>query len=196
MTALRRVAVFSGSSPGAQPAYRAVARSLGQALARAGLGLVYGGAKVGLMGALADAAIEAGGETIGVIPKALVDKELAHPGLTELRVVASMHERKQQMAELSDAFVALPGGMGTLEEIAEVLTWAQLGIHVKPCGLLNVEGYYDRLTGFFDHAVAERFITPEHRSMLVVAATPEELLRAFATYRAPATKKWVDLDQT
>jgi uncharacterized protein (TIGR00730 family) len=193
---LRRVCVFSGSSPGARPAYRAMARSLGTSLARAGLGLVYGGAKVGLMGALADAAIESGGEAIGVIPKALVDKELAHPGLTELRVVASMHERKQQMAELADAFVALPGGMGTLEEMAEILTWAQLGIHAKPCGLLNVEGYYDRLTHFLDHAVAERFITPEHRSMLVVAATPGELLQAFATYRAPTVKKWVDLDQT
>ena len=196
MSALRRVCVFSGSSPGARPAYRAMARSLGTSLARAGLGLVYGGAKVGLMGALADAAIESGGEAIGVIPKALVDKELAHPGLTELRVVASMHERKQQMAELADAFVALPGGMGTLEEMAEILTWAQLGIHAKPCGLLNVEGYYDRLTHFLDHAVAERFITPEHRSMLVVAATPGELLQAFATYRAPTVKKWVDLDQT
>jgi uncharacterized protein (TIGR00730 family) len=173
-----------------------MASRLGTSLARAGLGLVYGGAKVGLMGALADAVVAGGGEAIGVIPRALVDKELAHPNLTELRVVASMHERKQQMEELSDAFVALPGGMGTLEEMAEILTWAQLGIHRKPCGLLNVEGYYDRLTHFLDHAVAERFITPEHRAMLVVAQAPEELLRAFAAYSAPTVKKWVDLDQT
>jgi uncharacterized protein (TIGR00730 family) len=189
---VKRLCVFCGSSPGARPAYREVAADLGRALARGGFGLVYGGSKVGLMGVLADAVLEARGEVVGVIPQALMKKELAHTGLTELRVVASMHERKQMMADLSDGFIALPGGMGTVEEMAEVLTWAQLGMHRKPCGLLNVEGYYDRLTAFFDHATAERFVTPAHRSMLVVATTPDALLDAFQTYQAPVVDKWID----
>jgi uncharacterized protein (TIGR00730 family) len=196
MSELKRVCVFSGSSPGARPGYREMARELGQALARGGLGIVYGGARVGLMGVLADAALESGGEVIGVMPRALADKELAHAGLTELRVVSSMHERKQQMSDLADGFVALPGGMGTVEELTEVLTWAQLGIHRKPCGVMNVEGYYDRLIHFLDHAVAERFVTPAHRSMLVVATTPGELLQAFRSYQAPAVAKWMDRAQT
>jgi uncharacterized protein (TIGR00730 family) len=189
---LKRLCVFSGSSPGARPAYRQAAADLGRAIVRGGFGVVFGGSKVGLMGVLADAALEGGGNVIGVIPEALVQKELAHTSLTELRVVPSMHERKRQMAELSDGFIALPGGMGTIEELTEVLTWAQLGLHKKPCGLLNIEGYYDRLIGFIDHAVAERFVTPEHRAMIVVAKTPGELLEAYATYRAPDVKKWLD----
>jgi len=196
MSSLKRICVFSGSSPGARPAYREMARDLGTALARAGLGVVYGGASVGLMGVLADAVIESGGEVIGVMPQALVDKELAHAKLTELRVVPSMHVRKQTMADLGDGFVALPGGMGTIEELTEILTWAQLGMHRKPCGVMNVEGYYDRFIHFLDHAVAERFVTPAHRSMLVVAKTPEELLQAFRSYQAPAVAKWMDRAQT
>lgn len=196
MSGLKRICVFSGSSPGARPAYREMARDLGTAFARAGLGVVYGGASVGLMGVLADAVIESGGEVIGVMPQALVDKELAHTKLTELRVVPSMHVRKQTMADLGDGFVALPGGMGTIEELTEILTWVQLGMHRKPCGVMNVEGYYDRFIHFLDHAVAERFVTPAHRSMLVVAKTPEELLHAFRTYQAPAVAKWMDRAQT
>jgi len=196
MSSLKRICVFSGSSPGARPAYREMARDLGTALARAGLGVVYGGASVGLMGVLADAVIESGGEVIGVMPQALADKELAHTKLTELRVVPSMHVRKQTMADLGDGFVALPGGMGTIEELTEILTWAQLGMHRKPCGVMNVEGYFDRFIHFLDHAVAERFVTPAHRSMLVVAKTPEELLQAFRSYQAPAVAKWMDRAQT
>ena len=196
MTGLKRICVFSGSSPGARPEYREMARELGEALARAGLGLVYGGARVGLMGVLADAALEGGGEVIGVMPQALADKELAHAKLTELRIVPSMHVRKQTMADLADGFVALPGGMGTIEELTEILTWAQLGIHRKPCGVMNVDGYYDRFIHFLDHAVAERFVTPAHRSMLVVAKTPGELLQAFRSYQAPAVTKWMDKAQT
>jgi hypothetical protein len=193
---LKRLCVFSGSSPGARPAYKQAAADLGRAIVRNGLGVVFGGSMVGLMGVLADSALESGGNVIGVIPEALMKKELAHTSLTELRVVPSMHERKRQMADLSDGFIALPGGMGTVEELAEVLTWAQLGLHRKPCGLLNIEGYYDRLIGFIDHAVAERFVTPQHREMIVVAKAPEELLAAFASYRAPEVTKWLDRETT
>jgi uncharacterized protein (TIGR00730 family) len=193
---MKRICVFSGSSPGARPEYREAAVDLGSTLARSGLGLVYGGAKVGLMGALADAALAAGGHVVGVIPQVLVQKEVAHAGLTDLRVVSSMHERKGLMAELSDGFIALPGGMGTLEELAEVLTWAQLGMHRKPCGLLNVAGYYDGLAAFLDHAVSERFILPAHRTMLLVATTAKDLLESFASYRAPVVEKWIDRKQT
>jgi uncharacterized protein (TIGR00730 family) len=193
---VKRICVFSGSSPGARPEYGEAAADLGRVLARSGLTVVYGGAKVGLMGVLADAALGAGGEVIGIIPRALMDKELAHEKLTELRVVASMHERKGQMAELSDGFIALPGGMGTLEELTEVLTWAQLGLHRKPCGLLNIAGYYDGFTTFLDHAVAERFIARAHRDMLLVAHTPAELVQAFGTYRAPVVEKWIDRKAT
>src|SRR5687767_9817926 len=144
------------------------------------------------MGVLADTALAAGGEVVGVMPQALVDREIAHRGLTELRVVGSMHERKLLMAELADGFVALPGGMGTLEELFEVYTWTQLGLHAKPLALLDVRGYYDRLVAFLDHAVSERFVTPEHRGMLVVAAGPDEVLDAFAGWRAPDRPKWID----
>ncbi|MDE3097752.1 MAG: TIGR00730 family Rossman fold protein [Chloroflexota bacterium] len=193
---MRRVCVFCGSSPGARAAYADAARALGTALVRRGIGLVYGGGGVGLMTAVADSVLVAGGEVIGVIPEALVAKELAHAGLSDLRVVASMHERKALMAELADAFVALPGGYGTLEEFCEVLTWAQLGFHPKPCGLLNVAGFYDPLLAFFDHAVAQRFVRPAHRSLIVEADDADGLLDRLADFRPPALEKWIDRDAT
>jgi len=173
-----------------------LAQQLGGLLADRGLTLVYGGGRVGLMGALADAMLRKGGEVIGVIPQALATKEVAHFGLTDLRVVSSMHERKALMADLSDAFVALPGGLGTLEEFFEVLTWAQLGMHQKPCGLINAEGYFDPLIELFDHMVAERFVRPEHRAMVLVDADAAGLLARFASYRAPQREKWIDRDRT
>ena len=189
---LRRVCVFCGSSPGARPAYRAAAEELGRLLAARGLGLVYGGGNVGLMGVLADAALAAGGEVIGVIPRALVDLEVAHTGLRDLRIVDSMHERKAAMAELAGAFVALPGGIGTLEELFEVWTWAQLGLHAKPCALLDVAGYYAPLVAFLEHAVAARFLRPVHRAMLTVTADPQALLDHLAAYSPPVVAKWID----
>lgn len=189
---MRRICVFLGSNAGRRPAYREAAAALGTALAKAGIGLVYGGSSVGLMGVLADAALAAGGEVIGIIPQRLVDKEVAHLGLPDLRVVTSMHQRKAQMAELSDAFVALPGGAGTLEELFEVWTWAQLGNHAKPCAVLDVEGYYRRLLDFLDHTVEEGFMRREHRDMLVMAESPVELLDKLAAYRAPTVTKWID----
>ncbi len=193
---MERICVYTGSSPGAHPAYAEAATALGRTLAGQGLGLVYGGATVGLMGTVADAVLAAGGEVTGVIPQALVDREIAHPGLTELRVVGSRHERKLQMADLADGFVALPGGTGTLEELFEVYTWTQLGMQSKPLGLLDVRGYYAQLAGFLDHAVAERFITPEHRAMLVVEQEPAALLDAFRAWRPPVRSKWIDRSQT
>jgi len=189
---LQRICVFTGSRPGARAEYGAAARALGSALAGRGIGLVYGGGNVGLMGALADAALASGGEVIGVIPEALVRKEVAHAGLSELRVVHSMHERKAQMADLADAFIALPGGMGTLEELFEILTWAQLGLHAKPCGLLDVGGYFERLLGFLDHAVSEDFLREEHRGFLLYAEDTEALLEAFSRHRPPTLEKWID----
>jgi len=189
---LRRVCVFCGSSPGARPEYRAAAEALGRMLAARGLGLVYGGGNVGLMGVLADAALAAGGEVIGVIPRALVDLEVAHTGLRDLRIVDSMHERKAAMAELAGAFVALPGGIGTLEELFEVWTWAQLGLHAKPCALLDVAGYYAPLVAFLEHAVAARFLRPVHRAMLTVTADPQALLDHLAAYSPPVVAKWID----
>jgi uncharacterized protein (TIGR00730 family) len=193
---MKSVCVFCGSSPGARPSYRAAAERLATAIAERGLDLVYGGASVGLMGALADAALAAGGRVVGVLPRALDRKEIAHAGLSELRVVDSMHERKAQMAERSDAFVALPGGIGTLEEWFEVLTWSQLGFHVKPCGLLDVDGYFAPLLALLDRAVHERFVTPAHRSMIVVEDDAERLLDALERWRAPAAEKWLDRDET
>jgi len=189
---VERLCVFCGSSPGGHPDYAAAAAGLGRALAEAGIGVVYGGASVGLMGAVADAALAAGGEVVGVIPQALVDREIAHPGLSDLRVVGSMHERKARMAELADGFVALPGGLGTLEELFEVYTWGLLGLHAKPLGLLDVRGYYERLAAFLDHAVAEGFVGAEHRAMLVVERDPAALLERFERWRGPATAKWLD----
>lgn len=188
---MRSVCVFCGSNFGGRADYEQAAAGMGRAIAARGLRLVYGGAKVGLMGVLADSALAAGGAVLGVIPQALVAKEMAHPGLTRLDVVATMHERKARMAELSDGFVALPGGAGTLEEICEVWTWAQLGIHHKPVGFLNVAGYYDRLAAFLDHAVAEAFIKPALRDMLVFETGEERLLDRFGSYVAPSQPKWI-----
>jgi len=188
---LRNVCVYCGSSAGRDPAYVEAAGALGRALVARGLGLVYGGASVGVMGAVADAVLDLGGRAVGVIPEALMRKEIAHGGLTELVVTSSMHERKTRMAELSDAFVALPGGIGTLEEIFEAWTWGQLGLHAKPFGFLNVAGYWDGLVSFLDHAVRERFVREPHRAMLVVSEDPEELLDRFAAWRAPEVPKWI-----
>jgi hypothetical protein len=181
--------VFCGSSVGARPEYREAARALAWALTRRGIGLVYGGSRVGVMYEIAATALEAGGEVIGVIPQELVDKDVAFTGLSDLRIVGSMHERKALMAELSDGFIALPGGLGTIEELLEVLTWAQLGLHKKPCGLLNVCQYFDALVGFLDHAVGQRFIKPEHLGMLLIEEDPEALLARFGRYHAPSVDK-------
>ncbi len=192
---MQRICVFCGSSPGRHADYREAAVSFGRALARAGIGLVYGGASIGLMGAVADAVREGGGEVIGVIPRSLVDLEVAHTGLDDLRVVSSMHERKALMAELSDAFVALPGGIGTLEEIFEVWTWAQLGSHAKPCAFLNVRGFYGGLLQFLDHVVAEEFLKPVHRDMVLVERDPEALIEAVRSYHAPEVAKLIRREQ-
>ncbi len=189
---LRRICVFCGSSPGTGPAFGDAAAHLGRTLATAGIGLVYGGASVGLMGRLADSTLAAGGEVIGVIPRAMVELEVAHHGLSDLRVVASMHERKALMADLADAFIALPGGLGTLDELFEILTWAQLGLHEKPIGLLDAGAYFAPLLAFLDGAVEARFIAPPHRAMLLVAGDPDALLAAFRAYRPPAPFKWLD----
>ena len=193
---MKRVCVFCGSSDGARPEYLEAARATGRALARRGIGLVYGGGRVGLMGAVADEVMAAGGEVIGVIPHGLRVREVAHDGLSELRVVASMHERKALMAELADAFVSLPGGMGTLEETCEMLTWGQLGIHRKPCALLNVGGYFDRLFAFLDHTVAEGFVRPVHRALAISAADPELLLDALAAYQSPDIPAWISREES
>lgn len=190
---MNRICVFCGSSPGRNGAYRDAAEALGRLLAREGIGLVYGGASVGLMGAVADAALAAGGEVTGVIPRALKAKEIAHPGLSALHVVETMHERKALMVELSDGFIALPGGMGTFDEFFEVVTWAQLGIHAKPLGLLNVAGYYDRLAAFLDHTVAEGFVRGDHREMIAMEESPEALLERLRTRRTPVVEKWLNL---
>ena len=171
---MKRICVFAGSNSGASPEYLVAAAELGRTLAVRQLGLVYGGARVGLMGALADAALGGGAHVIGVMPEALVAKEVAHRGLSELRVVSSMHERKAMMADLADGFVALPGGLGTLEEFFEVLTWAQLGLHGKPCGLLDIDGYFDGLLKFLDHSVGEGFVKAEHRRMILTAEASAE----------------------
>ena len=186
-----RLCVFCGSNPGSEPSYLAMAQALGRILAQEKIGLVYGGGAVGLMGAVADAALESGGEVIGVIPQALMDKEIGHRGLADLRVVGSMHERKALMAELAGGFIALPGGLGTLEELFEVWTWAQLGYHRKPCALLNVAGFYDRLISFLDDVVERGFVKPIHRSMLIVEDSPAALIRAIRAYEPPVVDKWI-----
>jgi uncharacterized protein (TIGR00730 family) len=186
----RSVCVFCGSSSGHDAVYKNAAAALGETLARYGLRLVYGGGHVGLMGALADGALQAGGSVIGVIPQQLIDREIGHKGLSEMRVVQTMHERKALMAELAEAFIALPGGYGTLDEFCEILTWAQLSIHQKPCGILNVNGYYDPLLRLFDHAVQEGFLRAAHRDMIVVEATAERLLDRLRTARMDNIAKW------
>jgi uncharacterized protein (TIGR00730 family) len=189
---LTSICVFCGSSAGASPLYWTAAEQLGTAIARSGRRLVYGGGHVGLMGAVADAALAAGGTVVGVIPKHLVDREVAHRGLTELRVVHSMHERKALMAELAEGFIVLPGGLGTLEEFFEIWTWGQLGLHRKPFGLLNTLGYFAPLLAFLDHAVAERFVRPEHRALLAVEESPERLLEVLDGQELPVLQKWID----
>jgi uncharacterized protein (TIGR00730 family) len=190
---VRSICVFSGSNRGARPSYAEAAGDLGRAIASRGWRVVYGGASVGLMGLVADAALAAGGEVVGVIPQHLVDREVAHPDLTELRVTSTMHERKAAMAELADGFVALPGGLGTLEELAEILTWSQLGLQHKPCGLLDVEDFYAPLLAFFDHTVTERFVSAEHRALLLSATTPDALLDLLEAWQPPGeTEKWWD----
>lgn len=193
---MKRICVYCGSNPGLKDDYRQAATLLGNTLADRGLGLVYGGASVGVMGAVADGVLERGGEVIGVIPHALATLEVAHSGLTQLRVVGSMHERKAQMAELSDGFVALPGGWGTLEELFEMLTWAQLGFHTKPCGLLNISNYYDQLHAFLEHTIEQQFVREEYRPMMIMETTAEALLDRFETYDPPQVKKWIGPDET
>ena len=193
---MKRVCVYCGSSTGNNPLYREMAEAMGSLLARRGIGLVYGGGNVGLMGVIANAALAGGGEVIGVIPRSLADREIAHVGVTDLRVVDSMHTRKALMAELSDAFIAMPGGVGTFEEFFEAVTWTQLGLHRKPCGLLNVGGFYAPLAAFIDQAVTEGFIKPIHRAAIVVDDDPERLLNSLATIKLPDVPKWIRKDET
>ncbi|MBA1190071.1 TIGR00730 family Rossman fold protein [Pseudomonas entomophila] len=189
---LRSVCVFCGASTGANPLYRDAAIALGRTLAERGLTLVYGGGGVGLMGIVADAALAAGGEVIGIIPQSLKDAEVGHTGLTRLEVVDGMHARKARMAELSDAFIALPGGLGTLEELFEVWTWGQLGYHAKPLGLLDVNGFYEKLGSFLDHIVDEGFVRPQHRAMLLLGSEAGALLEGMARMETPVVPKWVE----
>jgi uncharacterized protein (TIGR00730 family) len=194
---VERICVFCGASPGARRAYADATRELARLLAAGDIGVVYGGGGVGLMGALADAVIAEGGQLTGVIPRALVDREIAHREVMDMRVVGSMHERKALMAELSDAFVALPGGIGTLEELFEVYTWAQLGLHRKPCALLNVDGYYDGIADFLIHAVEERFLRDETRALLMVETDPGTLIERLRSFEPPAVvPKWIDREET
>jgi len=189
---VKSICVFCGSSLGRTPEYAEAVRHLARTLAGEGIDIVYGGARVGAMGLLADTALEAGGRVVGVIPGLLVDAEIAHGGLSELRVVGSMHERKAMMAELSDGFVALPGGLGTLEELAEILTWSQLGLHGKPTGLFNVAGYYDAFLEFLDHAVAEGFLRQEHRAVIQAGSDASSVLEAMRAWSPSAASKWFD----
>ena len=193
---MQSVCVFCGSSQGLDPAYTEAARSLGRTLAEANIRLVFGGGHVGLMGVVSNAALEAGGEVIGVIPRSLVERELAHAGLTDLRIVGSMHDRKGIRSDLSEGFITLPGGTGTLEEFFEVLTWAQLGEHEKPCGLLNVAGYYDPLLAVFDHMIDKGFLSESNRALVLVESEPERLLWGLERYQPPKTAKWIDRSET
>jgi uncharacterized protein (TIGR00730 family) len=192
---MNSICVYCGSSVGSREEYAQAAAEVGRLLAERGLRIVYGAGNIGLMGVLADAALQAGGDVIGVIPQALVARELAHDGVSELRIVDSMHERKALMADLSDAFLALPGGFGTFEELCEMLTWLQLGIHQKPCGLLNTLGYYDHLIAMFDRAVEDRFLRPQHRELLIVDDQPASLLERLQTTSPPDVHKWLDRDE-
>ncbi len=189
---MNTLCVYCGSNPGTRASYGRAARDLAREFVARGIHLVYGGANKGIMGMIADTMLEGKGRVTGIMPRALVEKEVAHPGLTELRVVESMHERKALMADISDGFIALPGGLGTLEELLEVLTWAQLGFHHKPCGLLNVDGFYTHLESFLDHSAEQGFIMSAHRSMLMVANNPATLLDKFSAYTAPKVSKWVN----
>jgi len=192
---IKRVCVFCGSSKGFRPAYVEAAHDMANVLVRRGAGLVYGGGCVGLMGELADTVMAGGGEVIGVIPQALVAREVGHRGITQLLIVRSMHERKSKMMELADAFVAMPGGFGTFEEFCEVITWAQLGLHQKPCGLLNVEGYYDSLLNLFNKGVDDGFIHPSTRELVLDATDPDVLLDKLSYYKPPIVEKWIERDE-
>ena len=192
MTVIKNICVYCGSSNGGLDAYGEAGNALAQALVKHKMGLVYGGASIGVMGKVADGVLALGGEVIGVIPKALAHKEVAHHHLTQLHVTESMHERKMLMAELSDGFIALPGGIGTFEELFEIWTWAQLGFHHKPIGLLNISGYYDHLIQFLDHVLAEQFVNQETRDLLMVESDPDVLLDRFINYQAPPIKTWLN----
>ncbi|MGR8997917.1 MAG: LOG family protein [Gammaproteobacteria bacterium] len=196
MTPVHSICIYCGSSTGRLEAYGEAACALAKSLVSRNIRLVYGGAGIGIMGRVADQVLKLGGQAIGVIPKALAHKEVAHNNLTELHVTQSMHERKMLMAELSDGFIALPGGIGTLEELFEIWTWAQLGFHNKPCGLLNVEGYYNSLIGFLDHVLAEQFVKKDHHAMLIVETNPDVLLDRYINYQPPAVRHWVSKDET
>jgi len=196
MTSINSICIYCGSSSGRLDAYASAAFALAESLVSRNIRLVYGGASIGIMGMVADRVLELGGQAVGVIPKALAHKEVAHHHLTELHVTQSMHERKMLMAELSDGFIALPGGIGTLEELFEIWTWAQLGFHHKPCGLLNVEGYYDALINFLDHVRAEQFVKDHHHAMLMVETNPDVLLDRYVNYQPPAVKHWLGKDET
>ncbi len=189
---IKNICVYCGSNPGSRPVYVEQARHLARELVKRDIGLVYGGSVVGVMGVIADEVLAAGGRAIGVIPELLIKKEQAHRGLTELHLVQTMHERKKMMIDMADGFIALPGGAGTLEELFETWTWAQLSLHQKPCGLLNVAGYYDHLVQFIDHTVEEAFMRPEHRDMLIVERDPDALLDRYAVYEPPHVSKWFE----
>jgi uncharacterized protein (TIGR00730 family) len=193
---MKSICVFCGSSTGNDPAYANAAAALGGALAESDITLVYGGGHVGLMGTVADAALHAGGEVIGVMPRALIEREIGHAGLTKLHVVASMHERKALMSELSEGFIALPGGNGTLEKFFEVLTWAQLGEHQNPCGLLNVANFYDPLLAVFDHMTATGFVRKQHRELVLEETVPQNLIEAFVSFKPSITPKWINESET
>ena len=188
---MNRICVFCGSKTGTNPLFLKTAVELGRVLAQRGLGLVYGGASIGLMGAVADSVMGCGGRVVGVIPEAMATKEVAHEGLSEMHVVSSMHERKSMMARLADGFVALPGGFGSFEELLEMITWAQLGIHRKPVAILNVSGYYDPLIQLFERAIEEGFIKPRNRQLVVVKQEPDELLETLLTHELPVVKRWI-----
>ena len=192
---MKSICVYCGSNFGERASYLEAAQSLGVEMAERGITLVYGGGDVGLMGAVADSVIAADGKVVGVMPQALVDKEIAHTGLSDLRVVKSMHERKSLMADLADAFIALPGGLGTLEEFCEVATWTQLGFHKKACGLLNIDGFYNGLLSFLNHATEEKFIRSEHRSIVLTGEDPADLIEKLSQFKVPTVHKWIGRDQ-
>ncbi|WP_163338716.1 TIGR00730 family Rossman fold protein [Desulfopila sp. IMCC35008] len=188
---MKRICVYCGSNTGAQPEYLESAKALGTLLAQGNIDVVYGGAEVGLMGAVASAALAEGGNVIGIIPKSFADK-VCHTKLSELQIVPTMHDRKTRMFDLSDAFITLPGGIGTLEETFEILTWAQIGFHSKPCGLLNINGYFDSIIEFLDHSLRQQFVRQEHRDMVLVDNNPQGLLHQFENYQAPTIRKWIE----
>ncbi len=193
---MKRICVFCGSNPGKNPVYMEAAENVGLFLVKNGIELVFGGGRVGLMGKIADTVMANGGRVIGIIPKSLSDKEVAHQGLTELHIVDSMHIRKAMMEDLSDGFIALPGGFGTFEELCEIITWAQLGFHSKPCGFLNIQGYYDPLVELFDRATWEQFVRPEHRKLVIIESEIEPMFNAMKNYRSPVFTKWLDKEET